>query len=64
MARRITSCSLVVLLLCVIIMSGCETTKGVTKALSEGLAKDIKDTSVGISQAISQSDDWIRKNLW
>ncbi len=60
MARRITSCSLVVLVLCVIIMSGCETTKGMTK----GLAKDIKDTSVGISQVISQSDDWIRKNLW
>ena len=56
MGKKIGFCGLAVLLLCIVIMSGCETTRG----LAQGIAKDTKNTG-GV---ILKVDDWIKKNLW
>jgi len=60
MGKKIGFCGLAVLLLCIVIMSGCETTKGLAQGLAQGIAKDTKNTG-GV---ILKVDDWIKKNLW
>jgi len=56
MGRKIGFCALAIFLLCIVIMSGCETTKGFV----QGIAKDAKNTG-GV---ILKIDDWFKKNLW
>ena len=59
------------LCLLLIVVSGCETIKGVTKGGAQGLSKDYQNTKNNIKQAYEytrqatkKTDDWIRKNLW
>ncbi|MFA5144894.1 MAG: hypothetical protein WC723_02680 [Candidatus Omnitrophota bacterium] len=59
MAKRISFCCLAVLL-CAVILTGCETCKGVAKGVSEGVAKDTQSTG----NVLLSVDDWIRRNLW
>ncbi|KPK98509.1 MAG: hypothetical protein AMJ95_03860 [Omnitrophica WOR_2 bacterium SM23_72] len=56
-----------VLLLGLILVAGCETTRGfatgvdsTTEGVTEGVIKDAE----GIWPAIVRLDNWIRKNLW
>ena len=52
-----------VIMLSALMLSGCETTKGVAVgvgATAMGIGKDAKNTWHGIVKA----DDWIKKNLW
>ena len=60
MRRKINLCWVIVLLLCVIVVSGCETITGAVKGAAEGAAEGIpKDWA-----ALKKADDWIKKNLW
>jgi predicted small secreted protein len=52
MRRKINLCWAIVLLLCVIVISGCETIKGA----AQGMQKDWA--------TLKKADAWMRKNLW
>ncbi len=45
---------------CSILMSGCETTKGVVVGVTEGVYKD----STNFWQNLLKADKWMKKNLW
>ncbi len=49
-----------VLLSFIVLVGGCETTKGIVTGVAEGMPKDVKNTWEGIKKA----DTWMRKNLW
>ncbi len=47
----------------VILLSGCETTKGLATGIgytAEGVVKDTKGACHGIGKA----DEWVKKNMW
>lgn len=59
--------SLGILFLCLILSSGCETTKGAVVGVgatvagtTSGIAKDSKN----LWQSILKADNWLRENLW
>jgi len=56
MRRKINLCWAIVLLLCVIVISGCETIAGAAKGATEGMQKDWA--------ALKKADAWMKKNLW
>ena len=56
MRRKINLCWVIVLLLCVIVVSGCETITGAVKGAAEGIPKDWA--------ALKKADAWMRENLW
>jgi predicted small secreted protein len=55
MSRKTHLCWAVVLL-CVFIISGCETITGAAKGAVEGMQKDWA--------VLKKADDWLKKNLW
>jgi predicted small secreted protein len=62
------------ILAAVILLHGCETSKGVAKGIgstAEGMAEGIGSTAEGVGrdsfnlwQALVAADDWFKKNFW
>jgi hypothetical protein len=67
MKLKLKPALLAIILLSTILVSGCETTKGVAGGLGTtvlGTAQGVaKDTNI-LWQAALKIDNWIRENLW
>ena len=65
--RRITVFGFLIIFGIIVIASGCETAKGLTKGFGYTVADTgrgmVKDAS-NFWQAIFKADEWIKKNLW
>lgn len=56
-----------ILFLCLILSSGCETTKRVTAGVGTtvgGAASGIAKDSQNFWQTVLKADSWIKRNLW
>ena len=50
----------VVMLFGLLLLSGCETTKGVARGFTDGINKDSKT----FWENLLKADSWIKENLW
>lgn len=60
MGRKCAALVSIVIFLGVLLLSGCETTKGVANGIGEGVSKDSK----AVCGWVKKADTWIKDNLW
>jgi predicted small secreted protein len=65
--RKISLILPLILFLGIMLVSGCETTKGIVTGIAGGIyttAKNVGKDANDTWQAVAHADEWIQKNLW
>ena len=71
MVTKKRAAAIIVFVLTLVFLCGCETVKGATCGVAGGVATGATDTAKGVSkdannfwQTLLKADDWFQKNLW